>query len=138
MEKYKMRNKIMRNIAYEDSILNMQNEIGILGKRVHDIEKFLKSKPVIVENNCEKDLVEANTNSTAYTPNTKLYWNRESGTILSKAEWNKDELSQNCQLEYVGTAEDNGYEFIFESKTNEDDDIMLCFILHKMIRRSRL
>ena len=128
----------MRNIAYEDSILNMQNEIGILGKRIHDIEKFLKSNPVIVENNCEKHLVEANTNSAAYTPNTKLYWNRESGIILSKAEWNKDKLAQNCQLEYVGTAEDNGYEFIFESKTNEDDDIMLCFILHKMIRRSRL
>lgn len=119
-------------------VLNLQGEIAILSKRVHDIEKFLKSKPVIVENDCEKHLVEANTNSVAYTPNTKLYWNRESGSIMSKAEWNKDELSQNCQLEYVGTAEDNGYEFIFESKTNEDDDIMLCFILHKMIRRSRL
>ena len=132
-----------RNIAYEDSIINMQNEIGILGKRVHDIEKFLKSNPVIIEDN---------TNSVAYTPNTELFWSIESGVIMSKAEWGKDWSMD--KLEYVGTAKENGYDFksqcdIIDGQHDGeilrcnhssalDDCIMECFIFHKLQRRSRI
>jgi|LWDU01.1.fsa_nt_gi hypothetical protein len=128
-----------------DYVLNLQGEISILSKRVHDIEVFLKSDTVIVENDCEKHLVEANTNSAVYTPNTKLYWSRESGAIMSREEWDKDELVQKCQLEYVGTAKENG----FSEKDSEimkvnpypntiDDVIMECFLFHKESRRSRI
>ena len=133
-------------------VLNLQGDIAILSKRAHDIEKFLKSKPVIVENNCEKHLVEANTNSAAYTPNTKLYWSTESGIIMSKAEWNKEDSCD--RLEYIGTAGENGYEFkdqcnMIDSQHDGEilrcnhisaltDCIMECFIFHKLQRRSRI
>ena len=124
-------------------VLNLQGEIAILSKRVHDIEKFLKSNPVIIE---------ANTNSVAYTPNTELFWSIESGAIMSKAEWGKDWSMD--RLEYVGTAYENGYEFksqcdIIDSQHDGeilrcnhssalDDVVMETFLFHKEARRSRI
>ena len=124
-------------------VLNLQGEIAILSKRVHDIEKFLKSNPVIIE---------ANTNSVAYTPNTELFWSIESGAIMSKAEWGKDWSMD--RLEYVGTAYENGYEFksqcdIIDGQHDGeilrcnhssalDDVVMETFLFHKEARRSRI
>ena len=124
-------------------VLNLQGEIAILSKRVHDIEKFLKSNPVIIE---------ANTNSVAYTPNTELFWSIESGAIMSKAEWGKDWSMD--RLEYVGTAYENGYDFksqcdIIDGQHDGeilrcnhssalDDVVMETFLFHKEARRSRI
>ena len=126
-----------------DYVLNLQGEISILSKRVHDIEVFLKSKPVIVEDN---------TNNTAYKPSTKLYWSIESGSIMSRAEWDKTDSCD--RLEYIGTAKENGCEFKWQCDVIDshhdgeilrcnnssalDDCIMECFLFHKMQMRSRI
>jgi hypothetical protein len=130
----------LTDISFDDTIFmsNMQSEIDMLSKRVHDIEKFLKYKP--------EDCVEP------YKPSTKLFWSIESGSIMSRAEWDKDDSCD--RLEYIGTAKENGYEFksqcdIIDSQHDDeilkcnhssalDDVIMECFLFHKESRRSRI
>tara|TARA_R110000868_G_scaffold343361_1_gene604391 strand:+ start:71 stop:349 length:279 start_codon:yes stop_codon:yes gene_type:complete len=43
------------------------------------------------------------------TPDTQLFWDKESGMILSQKEWGVKFYE--IELEYVGLAKDNGYEF---------------------------
>ena len=43
------------------------------------------------------------------TPETKLFWDKQSGMILSEKEWGVKFYE--IDLEYVGLAKDNGYEF---------------------------
>jgi hypothetical protein len=123
MEKYKM-----TSTETMESMFQLQGEIDMLNERVHKLEKMFESKPVKVD---------------GYEPNTKLYWNCETGSIMSEAEWG--DIIGRSQLKYVGTAEEQYMSKKDIEITNAqpykyalDDVVMETFLFHKEARRSRI
>ena len=53
----------------------------------------------------------------SYTPDTKLFWDKESGGIMSQDEWGVKFYE--LDLKYVGLAKDNGYDFNENGQLNE-------------------